>query len=138
MSESAHVTDRGVRHLSYCARLTSLDLSSTAVTEAGLRAMLGPMLLGGMGDGEGGRVGAGGSGEGRGGLRDCGGVGEEEAEAAAAAGGRQGQVERWRGLALRHLDINSCRGVDRGVRHAGALGVRQLCAALWPSGRVGR
>lgn len=138
MSESAHVTDRGVRYLSACGRLTSLDLSSTAVTEAGLRAMLGPML--GVGDaaGAGGHVG----------VRDSGADssgGEEEETNAAGAGGRTGVQQgqrRGRGkgrvLALRHLDISSCRGVDRGVRHAGALGVRQLCEALWPSGRAGR
>ncbi|KAG2490780.1 hypothetical protein HYH03_010703 [Edaphochlamys debaryana] len=112
VSESSAVTDAGLLHVAAsCTALTSLDASSTGITDWGVKALLASPL--GRGGGAGGP--AGGPGRGPGGaLVDL--TREDEDEGGGAAGGG--------GLVV--LDISSCRGVDRATRHAAAEGLPQL------------
>ncbi|GIM03892.1 hypothetical protein Vretimale_8456 [Volvox reticuliferus] len=140
VSESSNVTDAGLLHVACnCTALTALDVSSTLITDFGVRVLM-ALRYAGSDDrvAETGRV-PGADGVGPSGcdgaasatklatasrhapvVHDLVSDDDEEGEKANGVGTRH----------LRHLNLSSCRGVDRPTRHAAGAGLDTLWHVL--------
>ncbi|GLI67233.1 hypothetical protein VaNZ11_011171 [Volvox africanus] len=140
VSESSHVTDAGLLHVALnCTALTALDVSSTLITNFGVRVLMALRYAGSEA-----RMAKAGSVSEADDMRPSGSSGTATAMKEAAISRHAPVVhnlvsddddegEEVDGVGTRHLrdlNINSCRGVDRSTRHAAAMGLDTLWRAL--------